>query len=244
MKKRYRAAILAIAIAALLIAAASLPVGEWFAAAVTWIGEHGMIAWLAFIGTYVLATVLVVPGSILTLAGGFIFGLPLGVALVSAGSVLGAAAAFLIGRFLARAWVAERIGSLPRFHALDVATRRDGFMIVLLARLSPLFPFNLLNYGLGLTAVPFKAYVVASWLGMLPVTVLYVYVGSLAKDLTDLTRGDVDNGWLTVAFLAVGLVATAVLTVLVTRRANQVLRERLQEPDARASTSADSGVAP
>ena len=234
MRKRHRAALLAVALAALASAAALLPVREWFTAAVAWTGDHGTIAWLAFLATYVVATVLVVPGSILTLAGGFLFGLPLGVALVSAGSVLGAAAAFLIGRFLARDWVAERIESLPRFHALDIATRRDGFMIVLLARLSPLFPFNLLNYGLGLTGVPFRDYVLASWLGMLPITVLYVYVGSLAKNLTELTRGELGNGRLTVALLAVGLVATAVLTVLVTRRANQTLRTLLEEREAEA----------
>ncbi len=234
MRKRYRAALLFAALAALLAAAAALPLGEWFAAAVEWIGAHGMIAWIAYVGAYVLATVLVVPGSILTLAAGFLFGLPLGVILVSAGSVLGAAAAFLIGRFLARDWVAERIDKLPRFHALDIATRRDGFMIVFLARLSPLFPFNLLNYGLGLTAVPFKQYVLASWIGMLPVTILYVYVGSLAKNLAELTGGELEGGWPTVALLAAGLVATAVLTVLVTRRANRELKMLLREREAEA----------
>src|SRR5690606_8718943 len=144
------------------------------------------LSWLAFIATYIVAAVLVVPGSVLTLGAGFVFGLPLGIVLVSVGSVLGAAAAFLVGRFFARDWVADRVARLPRFRALDSATRHDGFVIVCLARLSPLFPFNLLNYGLGLTGVRFRDYFFATWIGMLPATTLYVYVGTLAKDLTDL----------------------------------------------------------
>ena len=183
---------------------------------------------MLFVLVYIVAAVLVVPGSILTLGAGFLFGLPLGVVLVSAGSV---------GRFLARAWVAERIADLPRFRALDAATHHDGFMIVFLARLSPLFPYNLLNYGLGLTAVRFRDYFFATWIGMLPVTVVFVYVGSLAKSLTALISGDgMGAAWATRSFLAVGFVATTALTVLITRRATQMLRGRLQaETDAIAS---------
>src|SRR4030095_36542 len=102
---------------------------------------------------------LAVPGSILTLAAGFVFGLPVGVALASAGSVLGATLAFLVGRLVARDWVEQRTAAWPRFRALDAATRHDGFVIVLLARLSPLIPFNLLNYLLSLTATRFRDYV-------------------------------------------------------------------------------------
>ncbi|HEX6999213.1 MAG TPA: TVP38/TMEM64 family protein [Gammaproteobacteria bacterium] len=241
MKAGYRAALLLVLVAALLAAAAMLPVGDWLARGVDWIAGHGPVAWSVYVGIYVLAAVLVVPGSILTLAAGFVFGLPLGVALVSLGSVLGAACAFLVGRFLARDWVAQRIAGLPRFHALDLATRREGFVIVLLARLSPLFPYNLLNYGLGVTGVRFRDYVVATWIGMLPATVLYVYVGTLAQNLTELTAGARNGGWTTWALLALGFAATVLLTVVVTRKANSALKAHLRESEAPAAVEEGPG---
>ncbi|HEY8520754.1 MAG TPA: TVP38/TMEM64 family protein [Gammaproteobacteria bacterium] len=234
MKAGYRAALLVVLLAALLAAAATLPVGDWLARGVDWIASHGPLAWSVYVLVYALAAVLVVPGSILTLAAGFVFGLPLGVALVSAGSVLGAACAFLVGRFLARDWVAQRIARLPRFHALDLATRREGFVIVLLARLSPLFPYNLLNYGLGVTGVRFKDYLAGTWIGMLPATVLYVYVGTLAHSFAELTAGARNGRWTTWALLVLGFAATVLLTVVVTRKANSALRAHLRESEARA----------
>lgn len=227
MTKHVKPLILAGGLLSLLTIVALSPVSEWLAAGVAWIQTHPRAAELAFVGTYIVASVLVVPGSILTLAAGFVFGLPLGVALVSAGSALGAAAAFLVGRFFARDWVAQRVSHLPRFRALDAATRREGFLIVFLARLSPLFPFNLLNYGLGLTAVKFRDYFFATWIGMLPATVVYVYIGSLAKNLTELTTGNFERGPEQLVLLAAGLIATVVLTVLITRRANRVLAAHL-----------------
>jgi uncharacterized membrane protein YdjX (TVP38/TMEM64 family) len=231
-----RALLLGLLVAALAAAAAGLPLHDWLASTLAWAAQHPRSARALFVLAYILAAVLVVPGSILTLGAGFLFGLPLGVALVSIGSLLGAAAAFLVGRLFARAWVAERIADLPRFRALDVATRYDGFMIVFLARLSPLFPYNLLNYGLGLTAVRFRDYFLATWLGMLPATVLFVYVGSLAKNLSALLNGDVDAGWATRILLVVGFVATVALTVLITRRATRTLQTRLRSEDEHVVT--------
>lgn len=228
MAKHLKPLILAGALLSLLTIVALSPVAEWLTAGVAWIRTHPRAAEIAFVGAYILASVLVVPGSILTLAAGFVFGLVMGVVLVSAGSVLGAAAAFLVGRFFARDWVAQRVQRLPRFRALDAATRHDGFLIVLLARLSPLFPFNLLNYALGLTAVKFRDYFIATWIGMLPATILYVYVGTLAKDLTDLTAGNLERGPWQLVLLAAGLVATIVLTVLITRKASRTLAAHLE----------------
>jgi len=228
MTKHVKPLILAGALLSLLTVVALSPVAEWLTAGVGWIQMHPGAAELAFIGAYIVASVLVVPGSILTLAGGFVFGLAWGVVLVSAGSVLGAGAAFLVGRFFARDWVAQRVANLPRFRALDSATRHEGFLIVLLARLSPLFPFNLLNYGLGLTAVKFRDYFLATWIGMLPATIVYVYIGTLAKDLTDLTTGNLERGPGQFVLLAAGLGATVVLTVLITRKANKTLAAHLE----------------
>jgi uncharacterized membrane protein YdjX (TVP38/TMEM64 family) len=183
---------------------------------------------------YTLATVLAVPGTILTLGAGFVFGVPFGTALVSAGSVLGAIAAFLLGRFVARNWVARRIANSPRLRALDSVTRHDGFTIVLLARLSPLFPYNVLNYVFGLTAVRLRDYVLGSWIGMLPATVVYVYLGSLTKNVATLASGNLAATWPRRASLIAAFVVTAVLTALLARRATRELRNRLAAEDRAA----------
>lgn len=222
-----RAAVVALLLAAIVTVAVGWPLGSWIIGATAWAERHREAAGTLFVAVYVLAAVLVVPGSILTLAAGYLFGLPLGVALTSAGSALGAAAAFVVGRFVARDWVAQRVAAWPRFGALDAAMRQDGFPIVLLARLSPLIPYNLLNYGLSITAARFRDYLLATWIGMLPVTVLYVYTGSLAKSLATLTSGGAPPSWAAHSLLAIGFAATAALTVLITRRATRILRERL-----------------
>jgi uncharacterized membrane protein YdjX (TVP38/TMEM64 family) len=224
--------LLAVMVVAMLTAVATLPIADWLAIGIAWIEANRTLAWVVYITTYIVATVLIVPAVILTLGAGFVFGLPLGVVLVSLGSVLGASAAFLVGRFLARDWVAKRIEGLPRFQALDRATHHEGFVIVFLTRLSPLFPFNLINYGLALTSVKFRDYFFASWIGMLPVTILYVYIGSLASELTELTSGDVGGGMARTLLFVVGLVATIALTIVITRKATRTLAEHLAAESA------------
>ena len=212
----------------LLLAAAAftLPVSDWLTALVEWIGANRGISWLVFIFAYIIATVLLLPGSILTLSAGFLFGLPLGYALVSAGSVVGACCAFLLGRYFARDWVAQQISGNAKFSALDNAVRDKGFVIVLLTRLSPVFPFNLLNYAMGITGVKFGSYALGSWLGMIPGTILYVYLGSAAQNISEVFSGEAASGsnWL----LYVGLAATVVLTVVITRFATQALNSELE----------------
>jgi len=231
-RRTLRAVLLVAALAGLAATITLVPIGEWLLAAIAWIQTQGAIAWIVYVLAYIIATVLLVPGTILTLAAGFVFGLPLGVVLVSAGSVLGATAAFLVGRFLARDWIQHRISSLPRFAALDRAVRQDGFVIVLLTRLSPLFPFNLLNYGLGITGVRSRDYIFASWIGMLPATVLYVYIGTLAGDITELAATGLQNGLAARSLLIGGFVATLALTVLITRKATLALRAHLTDTGA------------
>src|ERR687883_71015 len=141
---------------------------------------------------YALAC-LVVPGSLMTLAAGSLFGVVVGTAVVSLASVTGASLAFWLGRTLARDLVEKRLAGNPRFRALDQAVAAGGFKIVLLTRLSPLFPFTLLNYAFGLTRVRFRDYVLASWVGMLPGTVMYVYLGSTVKELADVAAGNVEG---------------------------------------------------
>jgi uncharacterized membrane protein YdjX (TVP38/TMEM64 family) len=191
------------------------------------VAELGPWGPIAFLLVYVAATVLLLPGFILTLGAGFVFGLGWGTALVSASSTLGATASFLVGRYLAREWVAGKMRAFPRFAAVDEAVAQEGWKIVGLTRLSPVFPFNLLNYAFGITRVKLRHYVPASWLGMLPGTVLYVYIGSLAGDLATLGaegRARTPQEW---AFYVVGLLATAAVTIQVTRLARRALEKRV-----------------
>ncbi|HEU4616516.1 MAG TPA: TVP38/TMEM64 family protein [Gammaproteobacteria bacterium] len=226
MRRDPKPLILLVALLALLAVAALSPIRPWLLVGVDWAHGHPRSAWLAFILTYALAAVLAVPGSILTLGAGFVFGLEAGAVLVSIGSIVGAAGAFLVARHCVRDWLLAKFSGSPRFRALDAASRHHGFLIVLLARLSPILPFNLMNYGLGVTNVSFRDFVVASWIGMLPITCLYVYVGSAAKSMTELAAG-VGRGPGTLWLVAGGLVAAAALTVVVARKANDALAYHL-----------------
>jgi uncharacterized membrane protein YdjX (TVP38/TMEM64 family) len=199
--------------------------GAHFAAFAGWVQAQGALGPLVFILGYAAAVVAFVPGSLLTLAAGAIFGLGWGTLYVLVAATLGSAAAFLVARGVARGAVERRLAGNPKLAAIDRAIGREGRRIVLLLRLSPAFPFSMLNYALGLTRVRFADYVVAS-IGMLPGTLLYVYSGKLAGDVAALAGGAAPArgaGYWTL--LAVGLVATLLVTVLVTRTARRALAE-------------------
>lgn len=186
-------------------------------------GLESLGAWgpVIFVLLYIVAAVLFVPGSALTLGAGALFGVGLGSVLVSVGATLGATAAFLVGRYLARDWVEEKIAGHPAFAAIDRAVAAEGWKIVGLTRLSPAFPFKLLNYAFGLTRVSLRDYVLASWVGMMPGTVMYVYLGSLARAAGDRSRTPAE--W---SLYSVGLAATIVVTVFVTRLARAAVAKR------------------
>lgn len=195
-------------------------------AALDWIRDLGPWGPAIFVLLYVAATVLLLPGSVLTLGAGAVFGLVKGAVLVSVAATLGATAAFLVGRYLTRDWVAGKVERYPRFAAIDRAVAREGWKIVGLTRLSPVFPFNLLNYAFGLTRVSLRDYFFASWIGMMPGTVMYVYVGSLAGDLATLGAGSRARTPAEWALYGVGLLATVAVTVYVTRLARAALARR------------------
>jgi uncharacterized membrane protein YdjX (TVP38/TMEM64 family) len=195
-----------------------------FAVYVESLGPWGLI--LFTIG-YVLATVALVPGSLLTLAAGALFGLTKGTAIAFLSATLGASAAFLVSRYVARGEVERRFADDPRFVAIDQAISRRGRTIVLLLRLSPIFPFNLLNYALGLTQVRYLDFLIAS-IGMLPGTLLYVYYGRVAGDVTRLAAGIPPQSTAgSYVVLGIGLVATITVTVLLTRTARRALHEAI-----------------
>jgi uncharacterized membrane protein YdjX (TVP38/TMEM64 family) len=220
--------LLAVCVIAGLVAAANFfDLQTLFRQALTWMSGLGMVGVLVFIGLYIIACVLLLPGSILTLGAGVVFGVIKGSMIVSVASTLGATCAFLVGRYLARDWVSAKLAAHDKFKAIDDAVASQGWKIVGLTRLSPVFPFNLLNYAFGLTQVKLKHYVAASWLGMLPGTVMYVYIGSLAGDLAALGSGErsrTPGEW---GLYAVGLVATVAVTVFVTRIAKKALDTRI-----------------
>jgi uncharacterized membrane protein YdjX (TVP38/TMEM64 family) len=203
-------------------------------AALEWILGLGWRGYVIFVALYVAACIFFVPGSILTLGAGALFGPVIGSMLVSVAATLGATAAFLVGRYLARDWVAQRIARHATFKAIDRAVAEEGWKIVGLTRLSPVFPFNLLNYAFGLTQVSLRDYILASWIGMMPGTVMYVYIGSLAGA----AAGVHERTTLEWALYGIGLVATVIVSILITRIAQRALSQRIESShvnDARST---------
>ena len=197
--------------------------------ALTWVDSLGSVGAIAFIIIYILATVAFFPGSILTLGAGVVFGLVLGSFYVFIGATIGATAAFLVGRYLARGWVAEKIQGNNKFQAIDEAVGKEGLKIVLLTRLSPVFPFNLLNYAYGVTGVSLKDYLLGS-AGMIPGTIMYVYIGSLAGNLATIgTSTPATNPVLQWTIRLIGFIATVAVTLYVTKIARQALASVLSE---------------
>lgn len=194
----------------------------------------GAVGVLVYMLVYILATILLIPGSLLTLGGGAIYGVFWGSVYVFTAATLGATLAFLIGRYLARGWVDRQIAGNAKFKAVEAAVAREGFKIVLLTRLSPIFPFNLLNYAFGVTQVSLKDYILGA-IGMLPGTVLYVYIGSLAGSLAMLgakpsLSPQAELGQWIVRI--VGLLATIAVTVYITRIAQQALNQSIPTTEA------------
>ncbi len=228
-RQPWRVILLAGALGALLVAgfvpAARNSIADLLGELLEWtqgLGVWGPVAVAAF---YVVACVFALPGSVLTLGAGLLFGVVKGTITVSIGSTLGACAAFIVGRSLARKWVEQKVSARGKFAAIDEAVGRQGFKVVLLTRLSPIFPFNLLNYGYGLTKVPFWKYALASWIGMLPGTVMYVYLGSATGSLAKIVGGEAKGGTAQQVFFWSGLAFAIVVAIVITRIARKALAQ-------------------
>ena len=194
------------------------------------IAAMGAAGYAAFILLYAFACVAFMPVSVLTLGAGALFGLGPGFALVWVGATIGACVSFLLGRHWMRAWVEKRLARHPLFAAIDAAVSVQGWRVVVLTRLTPLFPFALQNYAYGLTRVKFGEYALASFLGMAPGTLLFVYVGALTGDAvkagaTGRVRPPAE--W---AFYGVGLLATVVVVTLIGRTAKRALDAHVKPP--------------
>lgn len=169
-----------------------------------WVARAGSAGPLLFIVLYAAATVLFLPGSLLTLVGGALFGPLWGTFYNLTGATLGAALAFLLARHLALDWVQARVGGGTggRSERLVKGVEAEGWRFVAFTRLVPLFPFNLLNYALGLTRIPFGQYVLATFVFMLPGTIAYTYLGYAGREAVAGAEGLVQKGLLALALLA------------------------------------------
>jgi uncharacterized membrane protein YdjX (TVP38/TMEM64 family) len=219
---------LIVIIIALFLAMRFLPIQQWLRSFNDWVGQMGVAGIFIFIGVYAIATVLLAPGSILTIGAGFAFGLWKGFVAVSAGATLGASLAFLVARFIARDKVEAVAKRNEKFRNIDHAIGKQGAKLIFLLRLSPVIPFNLSNYFYGLTGVKFWPYVLASWIGIMPGTFLYVYIGSAGKTAVAAAVGSeaVKHGWEYWTFLSIGLVATIIVTGWVTKIARDALHSQ------------------
>lgn len=225
LNSKVKYGLLALALIGLFVAARMLPLRDWLEVFNAWVKELGVVGMVVFALVYAIAAVLMIPGSVLTLAGGAAFGLLPGFLTVIHGATLGAALAFLVSRFVARQSVENWVKGKPRFNEIDKAVAREGWKIVALTRLSPVFPFNFQNYAYGLTNVDFWHYTLATWIGMIPGTFLYVYLGTLGRTGLEAASGAERAETLELVLQVVGLVATLVVTVFVTRMARKALRE-------------------
>jgi uncharacterized membrane protein YdjX (TVP38/TMEM64 family) len=200
-----------------------LPLDQWVKAFSGWVEKLGPFAVVVFALFYAAATVLFIPGSVLTLAAGLIFGVALGTLAAWSGAVLGASLAFLVARYLARSKIEAKTKGNEKFEAIDEAIGKEGWKIIGLLRLSPLIPFNVSNYFYGITKVGFWPYVLATAGGMLPGTLLYVYLGAAGK--ASLGGGEKRHSPLEYSFFGIGLVATIGVTVWVSRIAKNALKK-------------------
>jgi uncharacterized membrane protein YdjX (TVP38/TMEM64 family) len=217
---------LVVIVIGLLVAARFLPVQQWLRSCNDWVGQMGATGIFIFVAVYAAATVLLAPGAILTIGAGFAFGLWKGFLAVSAGATFGAALAFLVARFIARDKIEAMARRSDKFQRIDNAIGKQGAKLVFLLRLSPVIPFNLSNYFYGLTAVKFWPYVLASWIGMMPGTFLYVYIGTAGRAAVSAAGGEaVKQGWDYWTFMSIGLVATIVVTIWVTKIARDALKK-------------------
>lgn len=218
-------------IVGLAVSARGLPLADWLAELECWARQYPLVGAVAYVLLTVVATVLLLPGWVSMMLGGLIFGLTLGLAYAMLGIVGGAAAAFLVGRTVARKWVERRIAGNVHLLALDDALDEQAFTIVALTRVALIFPFNLLNYAYGVTRVNIGAYSAGTAVGMLPIVGIYVYLGTLAQDMSQILSEGANIG--PDAWWAAAVAAAAILAVVLTvRRAlGRALQKRKRELD-------------
>lgn len=215
------------------------PVKEWMEDFQDWVEARGRYWGLLVLAlAYTPACLTFFPAAAITLLAGALYadsflGVIETTSFILCGATLAACVAYALGHWFFRDWIERKVANSPRFRALDRAVTEQGFKIVLLTRLSPAIPFTLLSYLFGVTKVRFRDYVIASWIGMLPGTLMYIALGSAAKGLavllTELGEGRVGENLGQAAVYLIGLAATIAAVVVVTRIARRALREAMKE---------------
>ncbi|MDH3746640.1 MAG: TVP38/TMEM64 family protein [Gammaproteobacteria bacterium] len=209
-----------------IVLARTLPVGEWLQGLELWIRAHTVVGALAYLGLTIVAVVALTPGWIPMMLAGLLFGFMPGLLYGLFGISAGAVVALLAGRTLARGWVEKRISGNARMLALDDALEEQAFAIVALTRVALVIPFNMLNYAYGLTRVSTPTYAAATIVGMFPIVALYVYLGSIARDISQVLAGDTDSGPGTWWVAGIAIVAIAIVIFVVRRAVRRALDRR------------------
>ena len=221
------------AFAALVCSLYFFPFADWIAVVATWVQQHRVAGPAIYIASVVIATVLFVPGSGSMMIGGFLFGLIPGIVFAAIGIAAGAQCAFAVGRKTARHWVEHKVASNRRIKAIEKGLQEEAFLIVVLTRLSLVIPFNVLNYAYGITSVRPRTHLIATTLGMLPAVALYVYLGTLARDLGQILSGEAAPTEFGYWIAGAGITAIIVLTWTIHRIASRALERHLPQMDTR-----------
>ena len=227
MKISYKFILWILLVGGIITAAFFLPIKQWMIFALEWAQSMGFWGPVIVACLYAIGAVFFLPGSFMTMAAGFLFKVVLGTITVSVGSTIGACAAFMIARTFGRKWIAAKIVKNRQFTAFDHAVKFHAFKVILLTRLSPAFPFNMLNYAFGLTKIEFWKYALGSWLGMIPPTIMYTYFGSGLRSLTEIAAGRHEKGTTERLFFWLGLIVTISATLFIANLARKALKQEI-----------------
>ena len=214
--------------AIVLVAVSQLPLTLWLERLSAWSAEHTVAGPVAY-GLFVIgATAVFLPGSISMMIGGYLFGLTAGFCYAAVAIPLGAHCAFIVGRWFGQRWVQQKVAASESLRMVVSALRQQAFLIILLTRLSLVIPFNVLNYLYGTTSVRGAIHFAATAIGMLPAIALYVYLGTLTRDLAKIVSGDAAPGGVTIGIAVVGAAGLLLTLGLVHRIATRTLKDHME----------------
>jgi len=238
-----RGLITALILLLLFVVARLLPAERWGESVLVWIEARGALGPIVLAGAYVLPCIFFLPGLPLTLGAGFLFGLADGLLIATVGTAFGSTLSFLLGRTIARPWAVRYLGRFEKMRTLDRAVGHRELIVVILARLSPFFPYNLLNYGFAISRVSFRSFFLGSLIGVFPVTALNVYLGTLMKSLADIAAGRVDPGQVSPLFPVLTVVGTAGVVFFLGRLGSREIRRALEWEAASEGAEQTGGAA-
>jgi len=199
------------------------PIGRYLPILIDWILNQGLIGYIVYISVFAIGTAMFFPGSIFVMGAGYIWGIAVGSIVASISLTLSAAIAFIFGRYIARDWIANKVSQSQKLGKLDVGVANSGFKIIFLIRLSPIFPFTLFNYAYGSTGVKFRNYILGTWLGMIPGTVMYVYFGSFITEIAQVASGQSPFSDGINYYKTIGFIISVAVTIIIAKFAHRTL---------------------